>query len=175
MAPLVLSMAQQDAEAATEGTTRTTDDEEDRVSVVHSTGGWRLAVRENGAVEAESEPYDGTKRWTTKEYDSSVPPRSEYRYGKSIEKIIARYAHETRFERDPEEHGGALRRGIIEALCTLAPTTFPDSDNQPVGVVYINAPTGPSTHIVSEDYTDTATYATFHPFETESESAEADQ
>lgn len=170
-------MAQQDAEATTEGTTRTTGGDEDRVSVVHSTGGWRLAVRENGCVEAEAEPYDGTKRWTTREYVSSVPPRRKYLYGTSIEQIIARYVHETRFERDLNagENGAAFRRGIIEALCTLAPSTFPDSDNQPAGVVHVNAPTGPSTHLVSEKPSGTSTYATFYPFETEGERTEAGQ
>jgi hypothetical protein len=29
----------------------------------------------------------------------------------------------------------------------------------------VTAPTGPSTHIVSENGSDVGTYATFHPFE----------
>ena len=36
---------------------------------------------------------------------------------------------------------------------------------QPAGVVHVNAPTGPSTHLASEDTTQLGDYATFYPFE----------
>jgi hypothetical protein len=145
---------------------------------VHSAGDWMLLVTAEGYVEAREDngPYEGARYFTTR---STVwaPRGADYRYGKSIEDVLARYVHETRFERDTDEHGAALRRGIINALQSVAPTTFPgDTDRQPVGVVHVNAPTGPSTYIVSEDGTDTGTYATFYPFEDASESAtEADR
>jgi hypothetical protein len=67
----------------------------------------------------------------------------------------------------PRKTAVALRDGIIEALCALAPTAFPgNTDGQPVGVIHVNAPTGPSTYVVSEDTTRPGDYATFHPFET---------
>jgi hypothetical protein len=136
---------------------------------VHTTGEWALVVRADGAVEARTHWENGdSKTYTTAPTDEAPEASATYRYGKTIEKVLARYAHETRFERDPNagEHGAALRRGIIDALCALAPTTFPGgTDGQPVGVVFVNAPTGPSTYIVSEDGTDTSTYATFYPFE----------
>jgi hypothetical protein len=142
---------------------------------VHTVGEWALVVRADGRVEARTHwPNGDPKTYTTASTDEAPEASATYRYGKTIEKVLARYAHETRFERDPNEgeHGAALRRGIIDALCTLAPTTVPDdTDRQPVGVVHVNAPTGPSTYIVSEDGTDTGTYATFYPFENTSESA----
>ena len=142
---------------------------------VHSAGEWRLVVRADGAVEARTHwPNGDPKTFTTAPEQEAPEPSATYRYGKNIEKVLARYAHETRFERDLNagEHGGALRRGIIEAVCTVAPTTFPDgSDGQPVGIVFVNAPTGPSTSIVSEDASTTGTYATFYPFESTTESA----
>jgi hypothetical protein len=140
---------------------------------VHATDEWALVVRSDGRVEARTHyPNGDPKTFTTSPTDQAPEASATYRYGKTIEGVLARYAHETRFERDPNdgEHGAALRRGIIDALCTLAPTTFPDdTDRQPVGVVHVNAPTGPSTYIVSEDGTDTGTYATFYPFKNASE------
>ena len=142
---------------------------------VHTTGEWALVVRADGAVEARTHwPNGDPKTFTTAPTDEAPDSSATYRYGKTIEKVLARYAHETRFERDPNdgEHGAALRRSIINALCALAPTTFPDdTDRQPVGVVHVNAPTGPSTYIVSEGGTDTGTYATFYPFESAGDSA----
>jgi hypothetical protein len=146
---------------------------------VHSVNDWRLVVRADGRVEARTHwPNGDSKAYTTAPTDQAPESSATYRYGKTIEGVLARYAHETRFERDPNdgEHGAALRDGIISALCTLAPATAPGTDRQPVGVVHVNAPTGPSTHIVSEDNTDTSIYATFYPFENASESAtEADR
>jgi hypothetical protein len=147
---------------------------------VHTTDEWALVVRADGRVEARTHwPNGDPKTYTTAPTDQAPEASATYRYGKTIEKVLARYAHETRFERDPNEgeHGAALRRGIIDALCALAPDTAPNgTDRQPVGVVHVNAPTGPSTYIVSEDGTNTGTYATFYPFESASESAtEADR
>jgi hypothetical protein len=142
---------------------------------VHTTDEWTLVVQADGRVEARTHyPNGDSKTYTTAPTDQAPEASATYRYGKTIEGVLARYAHETRFERDPNagEHGAALRDGIIEALQSVAPTTFPgDTDRQPVGVVHVNAPTGPSTHIVSEDGTDIGTYATFYSFENTSESA----
>ena len=140
---------------------------------VHTTDDWALVVRADGAVEARTYwPNGDPKTFTTAPTSEAPEASATYRYGRGIEGILARYAHETRFERDTHEHGAALRRGIIDALQSVAPTTLPgDTDRQPVGVVHVNAPTGPSTHLVSEDATDTHTYATFYPFESASDSA----
>jgi hypothetical protein len=145
---------------------------------VHTTDEWALLVRADGAVEARTRwPNGDPKTYTTASTAEAPDASATYRYDKTIEGVLARYAHETRFERDTHEHGAALRRGIIDALQSVAPTTFPDdTERQPVGVVHVNAPTGPSTHIVSEAGTDTGTYATFYPFEDASDSAtEADR
>ncbi|WP_435078564.1 hypothetical protein [Halococcus sp. AFM35] len=146
---------------------------------VHTTDDWALVVRADGRVEACTHwPNGDPKTYTTAPTTEAPEASATYRYGKTIEGVLARYAHETRFERDPNdgEHGAALRRGIIDALCALAPTTFPDgTDGQPVGVVVVNAPTGPSTHVVSESATDTGTYATFYPFGDASGATEADR
>lgn len=145
---------------------------------VHTTDDWALVVRADGRVEARTHwPNGDTKAYTTAPTDEAPESSAAYRYGKTIEGVLTRYAHETRFDRDADEHGAALRRGIIDTLCALAPTTVPgDIGRQPVGVVHVNAPIGPSTSIVSEDNTDASTYATFYPFETARESTtEADR
>ena len=143
------------------------DSGREQCAEVHAAAGWSLVVRANGTVEACTHWDNGeSKVFTTAPTDEAPDSSATYRYGKSIEKVLARYAHETRFERDPNEgeHGAALRNGIIEALCALAPTTFPGGDGQPAGVVHVNAPTGPSTSIVSEYGAGTGGYATFYPF-----------
>jgi hypothetical protein len=133
---------------------------------VHAVGGWALVVRADGAVEARTHWDNGERRaFTTAPTAEAPSQRATYRYGKTIEQVLARYAHETRFDRDAEEHGAALRNGIIEALCALAPATSPgDTDGRLVGVIHVNAPTGPSTYLVGEDAPATGTYATFYPF-----------
>ena len=150
--------------ATQEGSEPNSGDEE-----VHAVGDWALVVRPDGAVEARTHWPDGEPMiFTTAPTDEAPYPGATYRYGMTIERVLARYTHETRFDRDLNEgeNGAAFRRGIIEALCEFAPTTFPDgSDGQPVGVVHVNAPTGPSTSIVNESGADTGTYATFYPFE----------
>ncbi|GAA0464462.1 hypothetical protein MUK72_19415 (plasmid) [Halococcus dombrowskii] len=141
---------------------------------VHATDEWALVVRRDGAVEARTHwPNGDPQTFTTAPIDEAPDSSATYRYGLSIEQVLSRYTHETRFDRDlnARENGAAFRRGIIDALCALAPTTFPDgSDGQPVGIVFVNAPTGPSTTVVNEDASADGTYATFYPFETASES-----
>jgi hypothetical protein len=145
------------------------DEPDSEVEEVHAVGDWALVVRADGAVEARTHWDNGDPRtFTTAPTDEAPDSSATYRYDLSIEQVLARYAHETRFDRDPNkgEHGAALRGGIIEALCAFAPTTLPgDTDGQPVGVIHVNAPTGPSTYVVSEDTTRLGDYATFHPFE----------
>jgi hypothetical protein len=141
---------------------------------VHSVGDWALVVRTDGRVEARTHWPNGDQRtFTTAPVEQAPEPSATYRYGKSIEKVLARYTHETRFDRDLNEgeNGATFRRGIIEALCEFAPTEFPgDTEGRPVGVIHVNAPTGPSTTLVNEDASADGTYATFYPFETVSES-----
>ena len=163
-----------------EGPTVETDTGEDRFEVrgdrriVHESGDWTLAVTRNGCVTAGgvAEDYGRTPGVTTRG-ESWAPKGRTHNYGKSIEQVLARYAHETRFDRVPSkgEHGAALRRGIIAALCELAPESVPnDTSADPLtGVIHVNAPTGPSTHLASEDTTRTGGYATFYPFESAGE------
>lgn len=145
------------------------DEPNEEVEEVHAVGDWALVVRADGTVEARTHWENGDLRaFTTAPTDEAPGAGATYRYGLSIEQVLARYTHETRFGRDPNdgEHGAALRRGIIEALCTVAPATFPDgSDGHPVGVTHVNAPTGPSTSVVGADASTSGAYATFHPFE----------
>jgi hypothetical protein len=132
---------------------------------VHAVGDWTLVVRPDGAVEARTHWDSGEpKKFTTGSAAEAPVLAATYRYGKTIEGVLARYVHETRFDRDAEEHGAALRNGIIEALCALAPTTSPGGTDRLTGVVHVNAPTGPSTYLVGEDASAAGTYATFHPF-----------
>ena len=133
---------------------------------VHAAGDWTLVVRPDGAVEARTHWDSGEpKKFTTASAAEAPVSAATYRYGKSIEKVLARYVHETRFDRDAEEHGAALRNGIIEALCALAPTTSPGgTSDRLTGVIHVNAPTGPSTYLVGEDASAAGTYATFYPF-----------
>jgi hypothetical protein len=142
------------------------DEPNSEAEEVHAVGDWALVVRPDGAVEARTHWDNGDLRaFTTAPTDEAPDSSATYRYGKSIEKVLARYAHETRFDRDAGEHGAALRNSIIEALCATAPETFLGSaEGQPVGVVHVNAPTGPSTHIVGESGAGTGMYATFYPF-----------
>ena len=135
---------------------------------VHAVDGWALVVQPTGAVEARTHWSDGEpKVFTTAPATEAPRPGARHRYGLSIEQVLTRYAHETRFERELNngEHGAALRSGIIEALCELAPSAFlGEREGRPIGVIHVNAPTGPSTSIVTEDTSDRGNYATFHPF-----------
>lgn len=137
---------------------------------VHVVDDWALVVRADGAVEARTHwPNGDPKTFTTAPAAEAPDSSATYRYDLSIEDVLAWYTEETRFERDLNkgENGATFREGVIEAQCEIAPATFPDgSDDQPVGVIYTNAPTGPSTSIVAEDTADRGNYATFYPFET---------
>ena len=139
---------------------------------VHSADEWRLVVRANGSVEAIETTSHGAKRWTTAD-DAQVPPRASYRYGKTIEGILARYAHETRFDRDPQtENGAALRDGIITALCDLSvshPCDHAGCDGQAEYVCHVNAPTGPDTSLVCDDHATERTYVTFYALDTDTD------
>ena len=159
----------QESDASTADQQPTSEADGKSHETVHTTDDWALVVRADGAVEARTHWPNGDPQTFTAAPEQEAPSASAtYRYGMDIERVLARYTHETRFERDLNEgeHGATLRRGIIEALCEFAPTEFPDgSDGQPVGIVFVNAPTGPSTTIVDADAPTTGTYATFYPFE----------
>ena len=137
---------------------------------VHTTGNWRLMVRTDGRVEAIEHTPDGAKQWTTTDNDRA-PPRASYRYGKTIEGILARYAHETRFDRDPHtENGAALRDGIIDALQSVATNTVcgrRECDHCAAYVVHTNAPTGPTTALVCDDDATEGTYTTLYALDTD--------
>ncbi|EMA47792.1 hypothetical protein [Halococcus salifodinae] len=140
---------------------------------VHAVGDWALVVRADGAVEARTRWDNGDpKTFTTAPTDEAPEPSATYRYGLSIEQVLSRYTHETRFDRDlnERENGAAFRNGIIKALCEFAPATFPGGEGRPAGVIHVNASTGPSTTLVNEDASADGTYATFYPFEIAGES-----
>lgn len=133
---------------------------------VHAAGEWMLLVTAEGYVEAREDggPYEGARYFTTR---STVwaPRGADYRYGLSIEKVLARYAHETRFERDADEHGAALRDGIIEALQSVATDAMcgrGECREQAGHVRYVNAPTGPKTAIVCDEHATSGHYVTLH-------------
>ena len=80
--------------------------------------------------------------------------------------MLARYAHETRSERDADEHGAALRDGVISALKSIATdaTCGRSKCNSCVPHVrHVNAPTGPKTAIVCGDHATGGRYVTNHP------------
>jgi hypothetical protein len=137
---------------------------------VHSAGDWMLLVTAEGYVEAREDkgPYEGARYFTTR---STVwaPRGADYRYGKTIEKVLARYTHETRFERDADEHGAALRDGIINALQSVATDATcgrSECDDCVPHVRHVNAPTGPKTAIVCAEQATGGRYVTNHPLGT---------
>lgn len=148
------------------------------VETVHTAAGWRLSVREDGSVEATTPVlYDGVERWTTKE-EWWAPKGETFRYGLSIERVLARYAHETRFDRDTDEHGAALRRGIIDALRSRTVDALcgrSSCDEHATHVIYTNAPTGPTTALVCDDHGHEGTYATLYALDTLTDDSEADR
>ena len=138
---------------------------------VHAVGDWMLLVTAEGYVEAreDSGPYEGARYFTTR---STVwaPRGADYRYGKSIEDVLARYTHETRFERDSDEHGAALRDGIIDALQTVATDpTCGECGEHATHVRHVNAPTGPKTAIACDDHATTGTYVTLYALDSATE------
>ena len=133
---------------------------------VHAVGDWMLLVTAEGYVEAreDSGPYEGARYFTTR---STVwaPRGADYRYGKTIEDVLARYTHEIRFERGREEHGAALRDGIISALQSVATDAtcgHSECSERATHVRHVNAPTGPKTAIVCAEHATEGTYATLH-------------
>ena len=146
--------------------------------IVHSAGNWRLVVCNTGSVEAIESTPDGAKRWTTTDNDRA-PPRVSYRYGKTIEGILARYTHETRFKRNPNtENGAALRDRIIDALQSVATDALcgrSECDEHAAYIVHTNAPTGPTTALVCDDDATKGTYTTLYALNAETDAEEASQ
>jgi hypothetical protein len=132
---------------------------------VHATDEWTLLVRAEGAVEARTHWDNGDPRaFTTAPTNQAPDASATYRYGKTVEGVLARYAHETRFERDTDEHGAALRRGIIDALQSVATdATCRKCGKRATHVRHVNAPTGPKTAIVCDEHATERTYVTNHP------------
>jgi hypothetical protein len=130
---------------------------------VHAAGDWMLLVTAEGYVEAREDngPYEGARYFTTR---STVwaPRGADHRYGKTIEDVLARYTHETRFERDTGEHGAALRNGVINALQSVATDATCSCGEHATHVHHVNAPTGPKTAVVCDDHATEDTYVTLH-------------
>jgi hypothetical protein len=142
---------------------------------VHAASDWMLLVTAEGYVEAreDNEPYDGARYFTTRS-KAWAPRGADYRYDKTIEKVLARYTHETRFERDTDEHGAALRDGIIDALQSVATDpTCGKCGEHATHVRHINAPTGPKTAIVCDEHATEGTYVTNHPLANSPEQEES--
>jgi hypothetical protein len=133
---------------------------------VNSTTDWTLQVDSHGVVSAveNPDPYERADGWTTRGKEWAPKGRT-HRYGLTIEKVLARYAHETRFERGSNEHGAVLRDGIIETLCDLNvrhTCSRDECDEQVVHIRHVNAPTGPETSLVCDEHAMPATYVTHH-------------
>ena len=144
---------------------------------VHSAGDWMLLVTTEGYVEAREDkgPYEGARYFTTR---STVwaPRGADYRYGKTIEDVLARHTHETRFERDADEHGAALRDGIISALQSVATDATcgrSECSECATHVRHVNAPTGPKTAIVCAEHATEGSYVTSHSLGTGREQEES--
>jgi hypothetical protein len=144
---------------------------------VHAAGDWMLLVTAEGYVEAREDngPYEGARYFTTR---STVwaPRGADYRYGKTIENVLARYTHETRFERDTDEHGAALRDGIIDALQSVATGATcgrSECSERATHVRHVNAPTGPKTAIVCAEHATGGSYVTSHSLGTGREQEES--
>jgi hypothetical protein len=136
---------------------------------VHSTDDWALTVLPTGSVEATKSPPDaGINHWATRGQWSN-PTGDGFKYDLSIEQLVARYAHETRFERDPNtEHGAALRDGIISGLQRQCDSRA-QCEVRAAYVVHTNAPTGPTTALVCDDHATEGTYATLYALDSATE------
>ncbi|HET7323731.1 MAG TPA: hypothetical protein VFJ06_05310 [Halococcus sp.] len=138
------------------------------VETVHRTAGWLLSVREDGSVETHKMGVTRVAPYTTRDEWFGAEGEN-YRCGKTTEGILARYTHETRFERDPNtEHGAALRDGIISELCATATDATcgrSECDSEAAYAVHTNAPTGPFTALVCDDHATEGTYTTLHTIE----------
>jgi hypothetical protein len=147
----------------------TADTGRETVDTVHRANGWRLSVRGDGSVETHEMGATRVAPFTTRDEWFGMEGEN-YRCGKTIEGVLARYAHETRFDRDPNEgeHGAALRRGIIGTLCATAIDATcgrSECDGEAAHVCHVNAPTGPSTVLVCDDHASAGRYATLHTLE----------
>jgi hypothetical protein len=122
---------------------------------VHSTDDWELTVLPTGSVEAtKSPPGTGINHWATRGQWSD-PTGNGFQYELSIEQLLARYAHETRFERDPNEgeHGAALRNGIINALQSVATdATCTECEERATHIEQVNAPGNVRTGLLCHDH-----------------------
>jgi hypothetical protein len=144
---------------------------------VHAAGDWMLLVTAEGYVEAREDngPYEGARYFTTRS-EAWAPRGAVYRYGKTIEDVLARYARETRSKRDPDEHGAALRDGIIDALQSVATDATcgrSECSERATHVRHVNAPTGPKTAIVCDDHATGGSYVTSHSLGTVREQEES--
>lgn len=134
----------------------------DVVKTVHETDDWALVVCDDGRVEALETADGRTKRWTTGDW-AEAPSAVSYRYGKRIEGIIARYAHETRHERAPEEHGAALRSGIVEGLqCESVDADCKHCGEDATHVRVVTAPNNAETSLACDDHAQAGTYVTYY-------------
>ena len=156
-----------DASDASQQPTSEADDKSHET--VHAAGDWMLLVTAEGYVEAREDkgPYEGARYFTTR---STVwaPRGADYRYGQSIEDVLARYTHETRFERDGNEHGAVLRDGIITALQSVTTDAVcgrSECGERATHVRHVNAPTGPKTAIVCDEHATEGTYVALHALE----------
>ncbi len=163
----------QEPDASNRNQRPTSEADSESVETVHRANGWRLSVRKDGSVETHefgatcSPPYTTRDEWFGMEGE-------HYRCGKTIEGVLARYAHETRFERDPNEgeHGAALRNGIIDALQSVATDATcgrTECDHHAGYVVHTNAPTGPNTSLMCGDHANERTYVTLYALDSATE------
>jgi hypothetical protein len=139
---------------------------------VHSAGNWRLVVRADGSVEAIES--DGGRRWTTAD-DDYAPPRASYRYGETIEETLARYTHETHFDRDPNEgeYDAALRDGIIDALQSLASVaTCRKCQSRATHVEQVNAPGNARTRLLCREHVEHGRYVIFYALDSATEAGQ---
>ena len=160
------AISEQESDASAANQQPTSEADAKSHETVHAAGDWMLLVTSEGYVEAREDkgPYGGARYFTTR---STVwaPRGADYRYGQSIEDVLARYTHETRFERDADEHGAALRDGIITALQSVA-TDAACGRSECNGCVphvrHVNAPTGPKTAIVCGEHATGGRYGTLY-------------
>jgi hypothetical protein len=156
----------QEPDASTANQRPTSEADSESVETVHRANGWRLTVRKDGSVETHEMGATRLSPVTTRDEWFGME-RENYRCGKTIEGVISRYAHETRFDRDPNEgeHGAALRNGIISALQSVATDATcgrTECDSEATHVRHVNAPTGPSTTLVCDWCASEGTYVTLY-------------
>jgi hypothetical protein len=132
----------------------TSEADSENVETVHRANGWRLTVRKDGSVETHEMGATRLSPVTTRDEWFGME-RENYRCGKTIEGVISRYAHETRFDRDPNEgeHGAALRNGIINALQSVATdATCTECEERAAHVEQVNAPGNVRTRLLCQEH-----------------------